>query len=39
MIKKIATVMWEMAEFYKIRLPFAHIVFGLMIGSKGKKKK
>lgn len=38
MIQKIATVVWEMAEFYRIRLPFAHVIFGLMIGSKEKRK-
>lgn len=38
MISKIATVIWEMAEFYRIRLPFAHIIFGLMIGRKGRRK-
>ena len=31
----IGDLIWRFCEFYHIRIPFAHIVFGWMIGSKG----
>ena len=40
MIKKIATNIWNMSEFYKVPLGFlAPHIFGLMVGSKSKSKK
>lgn len=39
MMKLIATIIWEISEFTGIGLgKYAPVVFGYMIGSKGKKK-
>jgi hypothetical protein len=38
MAKRIATIIWNLSEYFKIGLgKYAPTVFGIMIGNKGKK--